>query len=174
MAVTGPNQLAAFLVSAWLAFVGTVFFYKAFTVTFPGVDRRFYAWLVFLFPSILFWTADVGKEADMMFALGLTAYGMAQVLVGISRGYLYMLIGGVIGLLIRPNELTLLVGGFAIAMVVRSLYVVEYAGQAPVRRGGIPPSGPSSSWWLVSPSWGTSPPICSTPWPDPRQVLPAV
>ncbi len=137
MTVTGPNQLAAFLVESWLAFVGTVFFYKAFRVTFPGVDRRFYAWLIFLFPSILFWTADVGKEADMLFALGLTAYGMAMVLVRIPRGYLYVLIGGVLGVVIRPNELLLLAGGFAIAMVVRSLYVVEYAGEAPVRRGGI-------------------------------------
>jgi hypothetical protein len=137
MTLTGPNQLAAFLVCSWLAFVGTVFFYKAFSVTFPGVDRRFFAWLIFLFPSILFWTADVGKEAEMLLALGLTAYGMALVLVRVNRGYLYTLIGGVLSIVIRPNELLLLVGGFAIAMVVRSLYVVQYAGQAPARRGGI-------------------------------------
>ena len=121
MALVGPNQLAAFFVAAWISFVGTVFFYKAFAVTFPGVDRRFYAWLIFLFPSILFWTADVGKESAMLFALGLTAYGMAMVLARINRGYLYVLIGGAIGLVVRPNELVLLVGGFAIAMVVRAL-----------------------------------------------------
>jgi hypothetical protein len=137
MTVIGPNQLGAFFVSAWVAYVGTVFFYKAFTVTFPGVDRRFYAKLIFLFPSILFWTADVGKEAVMLFALGLTAYGMAMILVRNGRGYLYALIGGVIGVIIRPNEAALLVGGFAVAMLVRSLYVVEVDGRPPVRRGGI-------------------------------------
>ncbi len=120
MTLVGPDQLAAFFVAAWLAFVGTVFFYKAFSVTFPGVDRRFYAWLIFLFPSILFWTADVGKESAMLFALGLTAYGMAMVLARINRGYLYALIGGAVGIVVRPNELVLLVGGFAIAMVVRA------------------------------------------------------
>ena len=84
--MTGPDQLAAFLVESWLAFVGTVFFYKAFRVTFPGVDWRVDAWLIFLFPSILLDLADVGKEADMLFArLGLTAYGMAMVLVRIPR-----------------------------------------------------------------------------------------
>jgi hypothetical protein len=137
MTLIGPNQLGAFFVSAWIAFVGTVFFYKAFTVTFPGVDRRFYAKLIFLFPSILFWTADVGKESVMLFALGLTAYGMAQIFVGINRGYLYALIGGAIGIIIRPNELALMVGGFAIAMVVRSMYGVQTPGDPPRRRGGI-------------------------------------
>jgi hypothetical protein len=137
MTLIGPNQLGAFFVSAWLAFVGTVFFYRAFAVTFPGVDRRFYAKLIFLFPSILFWTADVGKEAVMLFALGLTAYGMAQIFVGIRRGYLYALIGGALGIIIRPNELAILVGGFAIAMVVRSLYGVQTPGDPPRRRGGL-------------------------------------
>ena len=115
--------------------MGTVFFYKAFSVTFPGVDRRVYAWLIFLFPSILFWTAAVGKESAMLFALGLTAYGMAMVLARINRGYLYVLIGGAIGLVVRPNELVLLVGGFAIAMVVRAL---ARGGQTrQVRRGPL-------------------------------------
>ena len=134
MTLVGPNQLAAFFVAAWLSFVGAVFFYRAFSVTFPRVDRRFYAWLIFLFPSILFWTADVGKESAMMFALGLTAYGMALVLARINRGYIYALIGGTIGLVVRPNELVLLVGGFAIAMVVRAL--VRSGQLTQVRRGG--------------------------------------
>ena len=134
MALVGPNQLAAFFVAAWISFVGTVFFYKAFAVTFPGVDRRFYVWLIFLFPSILFWTADVGKESAMLFALGLTAYGMALVLARFNRGYLYALIGGAIGIVVRPNELVLLVGGFAIAMVVRAL--VRGGQLTQVRRRG--------------------------------------
>ncbi len=135
MALVGPNQLAAFLVAAWISFVGTVFFYKAFAVTFPGVDRRFYAWLIFLFPSVLFWTAAVGKESAMLFSLGLTAYGMAMVLARMNRGYLYVLIGGAIGLVVRPNELVLLVGGFAIAMVVRALARGGQTTQA--RRGPL-------------------------------------
>jgi hypothetical protein len=135
MTLVGPNQLGAFFVAAWVSFVGTVFFYKAFSVTFPRVDRRFYAWLIFLFPSLLFWTADVGKESAMLFSLGLTAYGMALVLARVNRGYLYALIGGAIGIAVRPNELVLLVGGFAVAMVVRSFYAVDIGVQRPVQRG---------------------------------------
>ena len=77
MTIVGQNQLAAFFVFSWLSFVGIVFFYKAFVVTFPEANCRRYALLVFFFPSLLFWNADVSKESIMTLALGLTAYGMA-------------------------------------------------------------------------------------------------
>jgi hypothetical protein len=121
MTVVGPDQLAAFFVSAWLAFVGTVFFYKAFAITFPNSNRRRYALLVFLFPSLLFWTADVSKESIMLFALGLTAYGMAQILTRKGIGYLWALLGGALAVVVRPDELAILVVAFAIAMVVRAV-----------------------------------------------------
>jgi hypothetical protein len=121
MTLVGPDQLAAFFVCAWLAFVGSVFFYLAFRVTFPRADRGRYAVLIFLFPSLLFWTADVSKEAFMMFGLGLTAYGIALVLVGQRNGYPYLVGGGALSLFIRPNEIVILVGGFALAMALRAL-----------------------------------------------------
>ena len=130
MTIVGSNELAAFFVSAWLAFVGTVFFYRAFAVTFPNTDRRRYALLVFLFPSLLFWTADVSKEAMMLFALGLTSYGIALILSRRRFGYLYSVLGGALALVIRPDELIFLVMGFALAMLVRAVT----SGDRPRRR----------------------------------------
>jgi hypothetical protein len=121
MTVFGPDKLAAFFVSAWLAFVGTVFFYRAFAVTFPEANRKRYALLVLLFPSLLFWTADVSKESIMLVAFGLAAYGMALILRSETRGYLYAVLGGALALVIRPNELVVLVIGFAVAMLVRAV-----------------------------------------------------
>jgi len=121
MTLVGPDQLAAFFVCAWLAYVGSVFFYLAFRVTFPHADRRWYAILIFLFPSLLFWTADVSKEAFMLLGLGLTAYGIALVMVGQRSGYLYLLGGGALALFIRPNEIVILAVGFALAMLLRSV-----------------------------------------------------
>jgi hypothetical protein len=120
MTIVGPDQLAAFFVFAWLAFVGTVFFYKAFAVTFPEANRRRYALLVFFFPSILFWTANVGKEAIMTLALGLTAYSMALILVRQRKGYALIIPGAALALVVRPDELILLVIGFAVAMLLRT------------------------------------------------------
>ncbi len=122
MTITGPNHLAAFFVAAFLAFVGTVFFYLAFRVTFPDADRARYAVLVFLFPSILFWTADVGKESVMLIALGLIAYGMALVLKGRPLGYPPALAGGALALVVRPDELIIIVVAFAMAMAIRGLF----------------------------------------------------
>ena len=145
MTLVGPNQLAAFFVCSWLAYVGCVFFYLAFRVTFPRADRRRYAILVFLFPSLLFWTADVSKEAFMLVGLGLAAYGIALVMVGKRGGYLPILVGGALALFIRPNEVVILVVGFALAMLrarhrrqrirIAATKCLQYGGGICVRRG---------------------------------------
>ncbi|MGA2837454.1 MAG: hypothetical protein ABSF84_12735 [Acidimicrobiales bacterium] len=121
MAIVGVNQLAAFLVFSWLSFVGTIFFYRAFTTTFPGpaVGHRRYAYLVFFLPSTIFWTADVSKEAIMTVSLGLVALGCAKVLVHAPGGFRLLTLGVLAGALIRPNELLVILGGFAVALMIR-------------------------------------------------------
>ena len=117
--LVGTNQVAGFLVFAWLSFVGIVCFYRAFAITFPDGDRRRYALMVFFLPSLVYWTADVSKEAVMTFSLGVAALGCARVLVRHKRGYILILIGGLLGIWVRPNEVALLIGGFAIALFFR-------------------------------------------------------
>lgn len=118
-AVIGTNQLAAFVVFAWFAWLGTVFFYRAYTVTFPDADGRRYALMLFFLPSLLFWTSDVSKEALMMLSLGVAALGAARVLARQRRGYPLLLLGTAIGVAIRPNELALLLVAFTIALFFR-------------------------------------------------------
>ena len=122
MTLVGPNLLAAFFVAAFTSFVGTAIFYLAFRITFPEANCKRYAWLVLLFPSLLFWTADVSKEAGMLLALSLVAYGMALILQGRALGYPIGIVGGAFALVIRPDELVILVVAFALAMVVRGLF----------------------------------------------------
>jgi hypothetical protein len=122
MTLVGPNLLAAFFGAAFTSFVGTAIFYLAFRITFPEANRKRYAWLVLLFPSLLFWTADVSKEAGMLLALSLVAYGMALILQGRALGYPIGTLGGAFALVIRPDELVILVVAFALAMVVRGLF----------------------------------------------------
>ncbi|HEY4928955.1 MAG TPA: hypothetical protein VIH95_07365 [Acidimicrobiales bacterium] len=121
MAVVGVNQLAAFLVFSWMSWLGTILFYRAFTVTFPGKfqGHKRYAYLVFFLPSTIFWTADVSKEAVMMVSLGLVAYGCAKVLVRAPGGFRLVTVGAAAGYFIRPNELVVVLAGFAVALMVR-------------------------------------------------------
>ena len=118
MAIVGVNKLATFLVFSWLSFIGAVFFYRAFTLTFARADHRRYAKMLFFMPSLIFWTADLSKESLMMFALGLTSFGAAKFLAR-KRGGLVLVGPGVfIGAYVRPNELLLIMAGFVVAMMV--------------------------------------------------------
>ena len=62
-AIFGINQIGAFFVFAFLSWVGCILFFRAFSLTFGGVGSRRYAYVLFFLPSIIFWTADVSKEA---------------------------------------------------------------------------------------------------------------
>ena len=120
-AIVGIDQAAAFLIMSFLAFIGITCFYRAFTLTFSGVGNRRYGYLIFFLPSLIFWTADVSKEAIMLFLLGLLAYGCAQVLArrGGYRAWLLILASIAGSAFIRPNEMLLVLGGFTIAMIFR-------------------------------------------------------
>jgi hypothetical protein len=120
-ALVGINQTAAFLIMSFLSFIGITCYYRAFTLTFGGVGNRRYGYLIFFLPSLIFWTADVSKEAIMIFLLGVLTYGCAQVLArkGGFRAWLMIVAAVVVSLFIRPNETLLVLGGFTIAMIFR-------------------------------------------------------
>ena len=118
--LVGTNPLAGFLVFSWLAFLGTVFFFRAFALTFAGADHRRYAYLLFFLPSMIFWTADVSKEAIMMLSLGVLAYGAAKILARRRGGYTLVIVGVAVGILIRPNELLMVAAGFTVALILAS------------------------------------------------------
>lgn len=103
-AFVGPTLVGAFVFWAWLGLMGMLFFYKAFTVAFPGGNRRLYALLILLYPSMLLWTSSLGKDALVCFSLGLMTYGAAIVMRRPDfRGWL-MAAGGLAGVLfIRPH-----------------------------------------------------------------------
>jgi Dolichyl-phosphate-mannose-protein mannosyltransferase len=117
-AIIGVNQAAGFMVFSFLAFIGIVYFYRAFTLTFSKEGSHRYGYLIFFLPSLLFWTSDVSKEAIMTFLLGLTSYGCARILAH-RGGYWLVIVCSVAGVFIRPNETLLALGGFTIALLIR-------------------------------------------------------
>ncbi len=118
MAIVGINLTSTFLVFSWLSWVGAVLFYRAFSLTFEGADHRRYALMLFFLPSLIFWTADVSKESIMMLSLGLVAYGGSKIFARRRGGFTLLVPGVVLGYYIRPNELLLVLAGFAIAMML--------------------------------------------------------
>jgi hypothetical protein len=118
-AIVGVNEVAAFFVFAWFSWMGSIFFYRAFCITFPEGEHRRYALMLFFLPSLLFWTDDVSKEAVMMLALGVATLGCARVLARRRRGYPLIALGIFMGVFTRPDEFALLLVGFTVAMFFR-------------------------------------------------------
>lgn len=104
-AVVGTSRLGGFFVFSWIGFLGLLLFWRAFRIGVPGGDGRRYLFLVLFLPSLVFWPASIGKEAWMILALGICAYGAALVF-GRSRsgvGGLIVLVGLVAVGVVRPQ-----------------------------------------------------------------------
>ena len=125
--VIGPSPYAGFLLYSWLAFWGMFYAYRAFTIAVPGGNRHSYARLLFFLPSMLYWPSSIGKDAWMLFALGLAAFGLARILTGWTwRGLVITAVGLWMAAVVRPHVAGMAAIGIAVAYMVGR----------PQRRGG--------------------------------------
>jgi hypothetical protein len=117
--VTGPSLLGAFFIFSWVGFWGLYLFYRAFCLAVPEGDRRRYAVLVLLLPSLLFWPSSLGKEALIAFGLGLFAFGSARVLTNQRLGFTLAATGLLLTGVIRPHVAAMALIGLAAAYLTR-------------------------------------------------------
>jgi len=118
--VTGVTKLGGYLVFAWIGFWGLYFFYRAFTIAVPEGRNRSYAHLVFFLPSLVYWSSGIGKDAWMVFTLGLAAYGCARILTGTTwRGLAVLGLGLWLGGMVRIHVVGMVGVGLAVAYLFR-------------------------------------------------------
>jgi hypothetical protein len=117
--VTSVDKIAGFVVFSWIAFLGTLAYYKAFCTAMPHASPRRYGYLVFLFPSLIFWTSAASKEALMLGGTGLATLGLARLLASKRGGLLMLATGLAVTALIRPHETLIVFGSAAIAYLLR-------------------------------------------------------
>jgi hypothetical protein len=116
----GPSKIGGFFFFSWLGFWGLFCFYRAFRIAVPEGRSRSYARLVFFLPSLVFWPSSTGKEAWMVFALGIGALGVAHALSGkLFRGLSIAALGLGFAAIVRPHVAGLLGVAFAVAFVLR-------------------------------------------------------
>jgi hypothetical protein len=118
-AVTGPTLVGGFLVFGWLSFWGQYFFYRAFRVGYAKGDHWRYALLVFLLPSILFWPSSMGKDAWMLFCLGITAYGAAKLFERQRGAVVWLVLGSAGTAFVRPHVTVLVYAGILAGYLLR-------------------------------------------------------
>jgi hypothetical protein len=127
--VTGPSKLAGFLVFSWLGFWGLYAFYRAFRIGFPEGDHRRYAVLLFFLPSLVYWPSSIGKEAWMLFTLGIAAYGVALVLRYRTWGYVWLGLGLAGTAAVRPHvTLLVFVAAFIAYLMRRRSWAASQSG----------------------------------------------
>src|SRR5205807_1126729 len=117
--VTGTTVMGAGLVYSWLGFWGLYFFYRAFRIGFPEGEARRYGYLIFFLPSLLFWTSSIGKDAWIMFSLGLATYGGAKLMARHRGAYAIVLIGLGLTSLVRIHIAAALFIGLFAAFIAR-------------------------------------------------------
>jgi hypothetical protein len=115
-----PNRLwVGFAVFALLSFVGALLFLKAFQLAVPDGHHRRFALLVFFLPTMLFWPSSIGKEAWLVFSLGVATYGAARMLRRARYGYVIAALGGAGVYMVRPHMGALLGVALAAAFLLR-------------------------------------------------------
>jgi hypothetical protein len=75
-----PSMLGGFLIFSTLAFIGLMLFFFAGRLWLKGYQLKMYGIAVFFAPSLIFWPSSIGKDALMVFFLGIAAYGASRLL----------------------------------------------------------------------------------------------
>jgi hypothetical protein len=75
-----PSMLGGFIMFGLIAFTGMILFFLAGRHWLKGHQLKMYALAVLFAPSLIFWPSSIGKDALMVFFLGLAAYGASRLL----------------------------------------------------------------------------------------------
>ena len=101
--VIGPSKAGGFFVFSVAGFWGLYLTFRAFQIAVPTGSRKRYAVLLLFLPSLVFWPSSIGKEAWMMLALGLVAYGAARLFTYQRWAYTCLTLGLAGALAVRPH-----------------------------------------------------------------------
>lgn len=118
-ALTGSSMIVGALVFSLLSFTGMVLCVKAFRLAVPDGDHPRHARLVLLMPSMFFWPSSIGKDAWMLCALGILAYGAARLYTRNFGGLLLIATGTAAAAIVRPHIAVAAFAATALALLFR-------------------------------------------------------
>jgi hypothetical protein len=125
--IFGQSLITGTFVFGLLAFIGSYFWYRATVDAVPIIDKKLYMGFVMFAPSIVFWPAEVGKEALMQLGLGTMALGLSYMLrQQLLAGLVVAVAGGWLVWIVRPHLL---------AMVAIAAGAAYLAGRTRPREG---------------------------------------
>lgn len=104
-----PTMLGGFFIYATLAYLGQILFYATFRRSFPNSGLKWYAFLVFFFPNLLYWPSSIGKDSLMLLFIGIASYGAVRLFSEYRTRWLPVLMFGVAGAGIIRSHIGLLI-----------------------------------------------------------------
>ena len=125
-----PSMLGGFIMFSLAAFVGQLLFFLAGRHWLRGYQLKMYGVAVFFAPSLIFWPSSIGKDALMVFFLGLASYGASLLLKNYSFSSLLLIAPGLyLAASIRSHVAAVL----GLAIVLAAIF-----GKAPKKYRGTP------------------------------------
>ncbi len=114
------DMFVTFVIFTFLSFIGAFLCYRAFVRAIPLGDHRRYALLIFLWPSLVYWPSSIGKEAWMIFGLGVASWGVARITTDrVGIGLVVTIAGLVLLSLVRPHVALMVLVGLGVALLAR-------------------------------------------------------
>lgn len=91
----GNSYYSLKLLSSLIGFVGVMFFYKTYEYFIIKnkleLKHDYFIYVIFLFPSILFWSSTLGKDPLNLFFIGLFSYGFIHLIDNFNFRYLIII-----------------------------------------------------------------------------------
>jgi hypothetical protein len=84
----------------------------------PDGDRRRYALLLFLWPTLVFWPSSISKDGWLLFTVGIASLGVARVLARSRGGYVLFIVGSLLASVVRPHVAILALVAFGLALLL--------------------------------------------------------
>jgi hypothetical protein len=118
--LTVPNEWLGFLMFAWASAIGTILIWFGVARYWPPDSRRKFGLAVMFLPSLLYWTSPISKEAVVMLGFGFFFVGLRQIFDGVHLfwGSIFLVGGGLITYVVRPDITLLLVVSAAAALLI--------------------------------------------------------
>jgi hypothetical protein len=119
--VFGTTYFGGFIIFSWLAWLGLLFFLRAFMVAMPNAPPYRACLLIMFLPSLVFWPSSTGKDALMVFLLGLLTLGASRLLANskVLIGLVWIVIAGFAILNIRPHLLVISTAAMGLSLLSR-------------------------------------------------------
>jgi hypothetical protein len=120
-AITPASFMSGYFVFGFMAYIGSIFFWRAFKKAFPRADDLRYLQVLMFLPSLAFWPSAIGKDAWMMLGVAIASYGVACILTNATfAGWVSFLVGIYMVLAVRPQVGLALFVGLFLAELLRA------------------------------------------------------